>query len=76
MRENTCLYWVQLGDVAVRRGDRVLCEVLGGVGTGQRLVKIRICQSTLPTYHVGRMGVMDRGRLVPIRHAAMVGAVA
>ena len=72
----TRLYWVQLGDAAVRRGDQVLCEVLEGVGTGQRLAKIRIVRSTLPAYHVGKTGVIDRARLVPVRHAATAGAAA
>ena len=76
MTESTRYYWVQLGAAALQRGDRVLCEVLKGVGTGQRLVKTRIVRSTLPAYPVGKTGVMQRDRLVPVRHAATVGAVA
>ena len=76
MTEGRCYYWVQLGITARLRGDHVLCEMLEGVGTGQSLVKIRIVRSTLPTYHVGKTGVMERERLVPVRYAAVDGAAA
>ena len=71
----TRLYWVRLGAGALLRGDRVLCEVVGSVGTGQRLVQIRIVRSTLPAYPVGKRGVMQRDRLEPVRDGAP-GAVA
>ena len=76
MSEGTRLYWVQLGIAARLRGDHVLCEVLEWVGTGQSLAKIRIVRSTLPTYHAGKTGVMQRERLIPTRRTAAAGTAA
>jgi hypothetical protein len=66
-RAEATFYLVRLGAGAAARGERVLCQWLRWADADERLAHVRIVRSTLPSYAVGRIGVVKSERLVPVR---------
>ena len=60
-------YRVRLGSGAAARGERVICQLLGWAGADGRLAHVRIIHSTVPSYRTGRVGLVQRQRLIPVR---------
>ena len=60
-------YRVRLSNSAAARGERVLCQLLGWAGADDRLARVRIIQSTMPSYRTGMVGLVQRQRLIPVR---------
>jgi hypothetical protein len=59
-------YRVRLSNSAAARGERVLCQLLGWAGADDRLARVRIIQSTVPSYRTGMVGLVQRQRLIPV----------
>lgn len=60
-------YKVRLGSGAVMRGDRVVCQLLRWAGADEGLAHVRIVYSTVPAYRVGKMGLLPRDCIAPVR---------
>jgi hypothetical protein len=58
-------YRVRLGSSAAARGERVICQLLGWAGADDRLARVRIMHSTVRSYRAGRVGLVQRQRLIP-----------
>ncbi len=65
--EQGTYYKVRLGSGAVMRGDRVVCELLRWTGADENLAHVRVVHSTVPSYRVGKVGLLPRECLAPIR---------
>jgi hypothetical protein len=60
-------YSVRLDSSAAARGERVICQLLGWAGADDRLARVRIIHSTVPSYRTGMVGLVQRQRLIPVR---------
>ena len=60
-------YRVRLGSGAAARGERVICQLLGWAGEDDRLARVRITHSSVPSIRMGMVGLVQRQRLIPVR---------
>ena len=58
-------YQIRLSPAAMDRGERVYGELLNWQGVN--LARVRIIASTVPGYHFGRIGLVERERLILVR---------
>lgn len=65
--EQGAYYKVRLGSGAVMRGDRVVCQLLRWAGADENLAHVRVIYSTVPSYRVGKVGLLPRECLAPVR---------
>jgi len=61
------LYRARLGPTARQRGASVVCQWLAWTGADASLAHVRIVSSTVPGLPCGRVGLVLRARLVPLR---------
>ncbi len=61
------LYRARLGPTARQRGHAVVCQWLAWTGADASLAQVRIVSSTVPGLSCGRVGLVPRARLVPLR---------
>ncbi len=61
------LYGARLGQGALMRGDRVVCQWLAWAGADASLAQVRILSSTVAGISRGYVGLVPRDRLVPLR---------
>ncbi len=61
------LYRARLGPGARLHGHAVVCQWLAWTGADASLAQVRIVSSTVPSLPCGRVGLVPRARLVPLR---------
>ncbi len=61
------LYRARLGPTARQRGESVVCQWLAWTGADASLAQVRIVSRTVPGLPCGRVGLVPRARLVPLR---------
>ncbi len=61
------LYRARLGPTARQRGASVVCQWLAWAGADASLAQVRIVSSTVVGLTRGRVGLVPRARLVPLR---------
>ncbi len=61
------LYRARLGPGARLHGHAVVCQWLAWAGADASLAQVRIVSSTVPGLPCGRVGLVPRARLVPLR---------
>jgi len=64
---DVALYRARRGPGARLHGHAVVCQWLAWAGTDASLAQVRIVSSTVPGLPCGRVGLVPRARLVPLR---------